>query len=592
MSQTAVRRLAILFIVFGAVSASAQESTSEKPADSRVITGRVVNESGQPLAGVNVAASRSGGVPGQRTSTDSEGYFKLQGLDPGLYRIFASSPGYIGITAQTDLSNPNLFYRPGDSATLTLTKGGVIAGVITNINGDPVVNVSVRAYRVRDAEGNKLVSAGFAQPRMTDDRGYYRIYGLQAGTYIVAAGGQGQYFGAVNPFASDAPTYAPASTRDTATEFVVRSDQEVTADIRYRGEPGHAISGRVTGSPASQSPFGGVAVRLSDLDSHAVISTTPANGDERVFQINGVSDGEYEISAMGSVTGQNDLSASSARRITVKGADVTGLELTLTPMASVAGRINFELDDKLNCGRGRTNPLRETLLVLRRDRVEDKAGNQKSKDQPNGEIDSPLFPTSSDATPNEKGEINLHNLSAGTYRFEIRTPGAGWYFRDLSLGPANQRAAPKTPANNIAANGLKVKAGEKISDVTITIAEGGAGLRGRLAIGEGQSVPPGLRVYLLPVEKEQVDNALRFFEGTVAVDGTFAMGNIAPGRYWIIAQPAETVYANGFKSIKTDSVLRARILRDAEAARQEISFKPCERTLDYQLSYNPAPSKN
>ncbi|HSQ23875.1 MAG TPA: carboxypeptidase-like regulatory domain-containing protein, partial [Pyrinomonadaceae bacterium] len=95
-------------------------------------------------------------------------------------------------TPQTDLNNPSALYRPGESVSLTLIKGGVIAGIITNNDGQPVVNVSVRAYRVRDAEGNKVRSAAFAQPRMTDDRGYYRIYGLQPGTYVVSAGGQGQ----------------------------------------------------------------------------------------------------------------------------------------------------------------------------------------------------------------------------------------------------------------------------------------------------------------------------------------------------------------------------------------------------------------
>jgi len=48
----------------------------------------------------------------------------------------------------------------------------------------------------------------------------------------------------VNSFANDAMTFAPASTRDTAAEIVVRSDQEATADIRYRAEPGHAVSGK------------------------------------------------------------------------------------------------------------------------------------------------------------------------------------------------------------------------------------------------------------------------------------------------------------------------------------------------------------
>src|SRR5258708_20302274 len=87
-----------------------------------------------------------------------------------------------------------------------------------------------------------------SRDRATDDRGYYRLYGLQPGTYIVSAGGATQFGGAFgnSVYANDAPTFAPASTRDTAVEIVVSSGQEATADIRYRGEPGHSISGRVT----------------------------------------------------------------------------------------------------------------------------------------------------------------------------------------------------------------------------------------------------------------------------------------------------------------------------------------------------------
>jgi hypothetical protein len=129
-----------------------------------------------------------------------------------------------------------------------LIKGGVITGVVTNIAGEPVVNVNVRALRIRDAEGNKIRSAAFAQPRLTDDRGYFRIYGLLPGTYIVCAGGPGQYFDFVDLYAKDAQPTRPLPHRDTAAEFIVRSEQEVTSDIRYRGEPGHAISGKVTGA--------------------------------------------------------------------------------------------------------------------------------------------------------------------------------------------------------------------------------------------------------------------------------------------------------------------------------------------------------
>jgi len=574
--------LAFCLTIIPAISAASQDRGAENTtSEARMITGRVISDSGQPLAGVSVFASRSGGASGQRTSTDNEGNFKLQALDSGFYRIGANLAGYVGFPQDP---NSATYYRTGDSASLTLTKGGVIAGTITNIAGEPVVNVTIRAYKVRDADGNRVRTASVSQPRITDDRGYYRIYGLQPGTYVVAAGGQGQYLGAVNPFANDAPTYAPASTRDTAAEFSVRSDQEVTADIRYRGEPGHSVSGRVSG-PAPNSPtgnigLGGVGVRLTDIDSRAVISSAGATGDDRVFQINGISDGEYELSAAAGAGPNTDLSVSVPRRITVKGADVTGLELVLAPLGSINGRVVIENDEKLKCGRRRENAMRETLVAIKRDRVEEKTGTQ-SKDKTE-EIDTTLFPTATESVPNEKGEINLRNLFPANYRFEIRPPGAGWYIREISSGSAS----PNRPAAlNIPRNGFPVKWGDR-SAVTITITEGGAGLRGKIAVAEGQTLPPGLKVYLVPVERENAENVLRFFEGTLTGAGTFAIGNIVPGRYWIIAQLAEALDANTFKSIKDDDTLRAKVLHDAEALKKEISFKPCERNLDYELSYD------
>lgn len=588
MGRTSQRRLVIVITIFCAVTvASGQQPMPEAtPAESKAITGRVVSESGQPLSGASVLAFRFNGAAGPRTSTDSEGHFNLRSLDPGLYRLSASLPGYVVQFPQTDPTNTS-FYRPGDSASLTLIKGGVIAGVITNITGEPVVNVTVRAFRVRDAEGNKIRSAAFAQPRMTDDRGYYRIYGLLPGTYVVCAGGQGQYYGLIDAYAKDAPTYAPASTRDTAAEFIVRSDQEVTGDIRYRGEPGHAISGKVTGALPITPSGSDAGVRLSDIESHTIMASTGVTGEDRAFQINGISDGEYEISALSSNGPNSDVNVSPPRRIIVRGADVTGLNLVVAPMGSITGRIVFETDQKLNCGRRRDNAMAETMIMVRRERIAEKAGSQRPGDKGNEEIDSALFTGSMERLPNEKGEVNLRNLYPGTYRFEVRLPGAGWYTRELNLDQSDQRTAVnKAAAPNIARNGIALKSGDKTS-VAITIAEGGAGFRGRVSAGEGQNLPTGLKIYLVPIERENVENVLRFFEGGTAADGTFAIGNIAPGRYRIIAQPGEAIDSNTMKSIKSDSALRAKVLREAEALKKEISFKPCERIVDYELPYSP-----
>ena len=59
----------------------------------------------------------------------------------------------------------------------------------------------------------------------------------------------------IDPFASDVPTYAPASTRDTAQEIVVRAGAESNGvDIQYRGGSGHTVSGTASG-PNSDQPL-------------------------------------------------------------------------------------------------------------------------------------------------------------------------------------------------------------------------------------------------------------------------------------------------------------------------------------------------
>jgi len=558
-------QLIVLLILLAATSAAAQQPTPQTRNDA--ISGRVVNEAGQPIAGASVSLDVMGASMGRRTSTDSDGNFKIGGLDGGIYRLFLYAPGYV--TQSPNSSSP--MFRPGDKAELTMSRGAVIAGTVTNISGEPLVMVQVRAFQIRDVDGNRVQRAYSSDGVMSDDRGYYRMWSLPAGTYVIAAGGQGQYFGSVNPFANDALTYAPASTRDTAAEIVVRSNQEANVDIRYRGDAGHAVSGKVSGvtPPPPYSP----GVRLVEPDTRTIVGNAYVNNAEKTFQINGVADGEYEISA---VSGNStDGLASSARRITVRGADVTGLDLALAPMASIDARVNLETDLKLNCGRRRDTALRETVVALQRGRPEEKPAAVKDKPPDTSEV-SLLASSSYDTVPNDKGDIRFRNLSAATYRFEIRLPASGWYLRDLSLAK---------PGLNLARNGIGLKQGEKVAGITIAITEGGASLRGRVMFSEDQSLPQNTRVYLTPAEREHADNPLRFFEDPVATDGSFAIGNVAPGKYWLIAQPAERIDANMFRSPRTDSDFRAKLLRDATTLSKEIAFKPCERNVDYEFRY-------
>ncbi len=325
-----------------AQQAAGSTTPSERP--NGMITGRVVNSAGEPLSGAVVYASSLGSTTrAQRGTVDIGGEFKIEGLEAGLYRVSASAPGYVP-ESQPSPTDAQSYYHIGDSVTIRLFKGGVITGTVTGPKG-PLVAVGVYAIRVRDEADKPLMpSTGFRE-RATDDRGVYRFYGLLPGGYLIWAAKPRIGLIAPTGYDNDTPTYFPSSTRDTASEVVVRDGEEMTADIQYRAEPGHAISGKVVGVGESQTQFSsGAAINLIDVrDRSSLVGASASSNDNFSFAIYGVADGEYEVSAFQFLQSRDEL-RSPPRRLTVRGADVTGIILTLAPLASIEGRLVFEND--------------------------------------------------------------------------------------------------------------------------------------------------------------------------------------------------------------------------------------------------------
>ena len=84
---------------FHAATIHAQSQSDETGSDNSkgTITGRVVDQNGQPLANALVNV-RSYGVnaPGGTATTDREGNFRVGGLEPFAYMVSATIPGLCG----------------------------------------------------------------------------------------------------------------------------------------------------------------------------------------------------------------------------------------------------------------------------------------------------------------------------------------------------------------------------------------------------------------------------------------------------------------------------------------------------------------
>ena len=84
------------------------------------------------------------------------------------------------------------------------------------------------------------------------------------------------------------------------------------------------------------------------------------------FALYGVPDGEYEISARRNGFGAESDSVAAPSRISVRGADVGGVQLTLAPLASLSGRVVMERRPGI-CPSPRRAFMEEVLLTPERD---------------------------------------------------------------------------------------------------------------------------------------------------------------------------------------------------------------------------------
>jgi hypothetical protein len=553
---------------------------SDKAAPLGIIKGRVVAFGARApkntVVSIRSLNSTSGGA--RMTRVDSEGRFAFDGLRAGVYNILATAPGFIDENLATaDMSEwPRHF--PGAQVTVRMVKGGVITGTIKDQKGDPVVGVNVRALQIGDQQSLMARFSGESHQVETDDRGIYRIYGLPAGEYLVAAGGR-RPFGQFSPtnFDLDAPTYYPSSSRDTAVPVSVRSAEEAAGiDIRYRSAQGYSISGALEHTIDSSSRMNISSISLFDLKTNTMVSiaSNNLNSSGHSFRFDGLADGEYELVATFFSRADTNWAA-GIKRVTVSGADVTGVEIPIGTLSSIEGSIKLEPAAEKCDKRG--SQIIELLLYAK---VEPTARTDASRLRS-------MYSMNGAVTPN--GTFKTRNLEPGRFRFVFHLPTDAWYLHDIQLpAPQSKTTAQASPPRKPVpwqGTGI-IKSGEDLRDVVITIGQDAAGLSGSVALPKGvSSVPEGLQVHLVPVDREQANNVLRYYETTVESDARFKLSHIAPGRYFSVTRIRPPIQTKESQRPEAwDAVKRAELRRAAEISKNEIELKSCQKLNDHVLN--------
>jgi protocatechuate 3,4-dioxygenase beta subunit len=146
----------------------------------RILSGRIVDEEGRPVNGVDVRVN-----PGQKSvQTRESGTFDLLDLPGGIYDLSAYRQGFSPLVVpRVDFPEEKGFL---DLGTLTLRKAAVLEGRVTDPNGKPIAGVQLGttalvAVILEHASPDARKNQGFA---VTDAEGRFRILGLQAGERI------------------------------------------------------------------------------------------------------------------------------------------------------------------------------------------------------------------------------------------------------------------------------------------------------------------------------------------------------------------------------------------------------------------------
>lgn len=170
------------------------------------IAGRVVDDRGQPVGGVQVTAASLGrrdGFWNDRSETSDDGTFELRGVPPGKKRVYASD----GSWGQTPLRAPGqaadaepgklVEVAAGERAEVELVverRTARITGRVLDESGAPVTDAFVAAEREPERAGASAARTRMQlrwswnrKPAMTDTDGAFELSDLAPGRYTVRA---------------------------------------------------------------------------------------------------------------------------------------------------------------------------------------------------------------------------------------------------------------------------------------------------------------------------------------------------------------------------------------------------------------------
>lgn len=545
------------------------------PTGTASVSGTVIAAgSGVPARKARVTLSGSDVGPARNTVTDEQGRFTFSALPAGRYSLSASKPGHVGVSYGQ--SRPG---RPGTpiqleegqkfAAHLQLARGAVLTGTVLDEDGETIPGTQVRALRFVLQNGQRtLQSSGTGS---TDDRGIYRIFGLQPGDYVVCAMPRNRDVTEVDALRSEmeavqrrldavaqtgeaqaaiaarlsaiqaavsnlpdeaaagyAPVYYPGTTASAqAAPVTIGAGEERSGlDFQLQRVPVARVEGVVV-NPTGQ-PLQNVMVTLIDLGQTVPgVGNNSARADaEGRFRLANVPPGQYRLSARATIGGGRgsvrfEVSGPGGGRVGVspRPTQAEALRLWASTDITVDGRNLTNVVLALQAGVSASGRVvfQGTSMQPPTDLTRLRVNVTPMELGPAREISAPVS-----GNVDTTGRFTINGITPGRYRLSASGAPQGWTLESAVVDGQDSLDFP-----------FEVKVSQNVGAAVITFTDQRSELTGALVDARGQPAPGYTLILYAADQRYWMPQSRRIRTTRPATDGRFTFGSLPAGDYKI-----------------------------------------------------------